>query len=274
MVGMMQLSPGEYFGQPLWERSLPGLRLVLSAYQPCHTQPWHRHLHPTFFLLLTGDHCDHTKQQTHNQAVYTFVYHPTTIDHASELGHRPARGLNIEYTPEWLSGHQLAEGDLGTYRTLDTAQARLSALRLLATAFQNGPRAEADLEMQAFELLTPLVPDLSPPAILPHWFGRAKDFLHARFRDSISLRDVATEAGVHPVYLARVFRRTQGCNVSEYLRILRLSEAARLVMEGAPLAQAAYAAGFADQAHFSRCCSTAFGFSPREIFSARLAFRS
>jgi AraC-like DNA-binding protein len=271
---MLQLGPSEFFGQALWERSLPGLRLALSHYQPCHTQPWHRHLHPTFFLLLTGDHRDHTRQQIYHQAPYTLVFHPTTTGHAGELGHRPVRGLNIEFTPEWLAKHQLSESDLGTYHTLGSTRARLIALRFLATAFQAGARVDAELEMQAFELLGPVMSCRTDKPAAPRWLERADEFLQASFRDSISLRDVAREAHVHPVYLARVFRRTHGSSVSEHLRALRLNEAARLVMEGAPLAHAAYAAGFADQAHFSRCCSSIFGFSPKELRWARQAFRT
>jgi AraC family transcriptional regulator len=93
--------------------------------------------------------------------------------------------------------------------------------------------------------------------------------LRARFRESVGLRHVAREAGVHPVYLARVFRRRHGCSVGEYLRVLRLVEAGRLVLEGAALAQAAHEAGFADQAHFSRCFSGAFGFTPKGLRPAR-----
>src|SRR5262249_53594706 len=77
---------------------------------------------------------------------------------------------------------------------------------------------------------------------------------------------VAETAGVHPVYCARVFRRCRGLTVSAYLRALRLAEAARLVLEkGWPLAEAAYGAGFADQAHFCRCCSHFLGRSPKSF---------
>jgi AraC-like DNA-binding protein len=266
----MRLNPGEYLGETLWERAIPGLRLTLSAYQPCCAQPWHRHTYPTFFLLLAGDHSDHTRQNVHRQSEFTFVFHPATTEHAGELGPGPTRGLNIEYQTSWLERHQLAERDLHEYRTLQSAHVRLIALRLLATAFQpGGKRVDADLETQAFELLVPLISRTATEARMPGWFSKAEDFMQASFRDPISLRDVADEVGVHPVYLARVFRRVRRCTVSEYLRMLRLTEAGRLVLQGASLAQAAYAAGFADQAHFSRCCSATLGFSPKGFFPAR-----
>jgi AraC-like DNA-binding protein len=57
-------------------------------------------------------------------------------------------------------------------------------------------------------------------------------------RREVKHRDVAHEACVHPIYLARIFRRRHRCSASEHLRTLRLIEAAHLVMQGAPLAHA------------------------------------
>jgi AraC family transcriptional regulator len=271
--GHDQTQPGEYFGDTIWERTLSGLRLTLSTYEPCRTQPWHRHVHPTFFLLLAGSHRDHTKRGTHNQAPYTLVFHPSSTAHAGELGRGKVRGLNIEYEPRWLLRHHLAESDLRDYRAFHSALARLVSLRFLATAFQRAARVEAELEMLAFELLLPLVQGETRDKSVPRWFPRVESFLDAHFRDSISLRDVAREAGIHPVYLARVFRRVKGSNLSEHLRSLRLAEAAHLVLQGESLASAAHAAGFADQAHFCRSCATAFGFSPKGLWPARQALQ-
>jgi AraC family transcriptional regulator len=269
----MRLGPGEYFGKTVWERRSGGLILTLSVYRPGWVQPWHCHANPTFFLLLEGDHRDHSRHSGFTQPAFSLVYHPTTLAHAAEQGPRGMRGLNIEYEPGWLDSHGLREGDLGGYRLLDSAQARLAALRFLVTAFQPGDRAETDLQTQALEFLEP---PAAPPATgpCPRWLRTAEDFLRARFRESVGLRHVAREAGVHPVYLARVFRRRHRCSVSEYLRALRLEEAGRLVLQGASLAQAACAAGFADQAHFSRCFSAAFGLTPKGLWPARASFQS
>jgi AraC-like DNA-binding protein len=42
-----------------------------------------------------------------------------------------------------------------------------------------------------------------------------------------------------------------------------MEAAQQIVQNGCSLAQAAMMAGFADQAHFSRRCRRAFGFSPK-----------
>jgi len=270
----MRLRPGEYFGKTVWERRTNGLLLTLSVYEPERTMPWHCHANPTFIVLLAGEYRDHSRHGGFDQPAFSLIYHPTTNAHAGELGPRGMRGLNIEYEPRWLERHGLHESDLGNYRPLDSARARMAALRLLTTAFQSGDPVEADLETQGLELLAPLVTQPAWPAgeAARPWLQRAEDFLRARFREAISLRDLAQEAGVHPVYLARVFRRQHGCSVSEYLRALRLAEAGRLVLEGACLAQAACAAGFSDQPHFSRSFARELGCTPKTLWPVRHSF--
>jgi AraC-like DNA-binding protein len=89
----------------------------------------------------------------------------------------------------------------------------------------------------------------------------------------VRLRDVAAEVGVHPVYCARAFRRATGCTVSAYVQRLRLLGAGRRILdEGRPLAEAALGAGFADQAHFTRTCSRALGFTPGRLRRVRQAW--
>jgi AraC family transcriptional regulator len=270
------MSAGEFFGRTAWVRRSGGLILTLSVYPSGRIQPRHCHVNTTLFLLLAGDHRDHSGHHHFDQPLLSLVYHPTTYVHASEYGSRGMSGLNIEYETDWLERNELSERDLGECRLLDSAQAGLAGLRLLVNAIRPGDRDEADLEGQALELLEPLMsrPARSDSGPAPWWLRTAEAFLREHFRESISLRHVAREAGVHPVYLARVFRQQHGCPVSKYLQMLRLVEAGRLVMQGATLAQAAQGAGFADQPHFSRCFGYTFGLPPKSLWPTRTLLQS
>jgi AraC family transcriptional regulator len=264
----MRLGPSEFFGRTIREHRRAGLLLSLSRYPPGLSQPWHTHANPTLFLLLCGQKCDRSPRQNHDQPPLTFVFHPTSEAHAVEVGPGGTLGLNIECSDSWLARHGLRERDLGGYRTLNSVWYRLRALELLSLAFRPERGAEAELETCLFELLELLVPAgrAAGPAPAPGWLRRGEEFLHDQFRSPITLRAVAREAYVHPVYFARVFRRRHGCSVSAYIRALRLAEAGRLIVQQRrPLAEAACAAGFFDQPHFSRCFSRQFGFSPKVL---------
>jgi AraC family transcriptional regulator len=97
----------------------------------------------------------------------------------------------------------------------------------------------------------------------PGWLVRARELLHDRSQDELTMAAIAAEAGVHPVYLARVFRRFFGETPAEYVRRCRVERAAQLVRGSArPLAEIAVGCGFVDQSHFTRAFGRTFGTSP------------
>jgi AraC family transcriptional regulator len=59
----------------------------------------------------------------------------------------------------------------------------------------------------------------------PRWLREAKDLIHEHFAAGISLINISTLVGVHPTYLARMFRKYYGCTVSDYVQRLRLDQA-------------------------------------------------
>lgn len=99
----------------------------------------------------------------------------------------------------------------------------------------------------------------------PAWLLRARAFVDRHFAERVLLATVAAMVGVHPVHLARSFRRTYNTTFSGYVRELRLEYArVQLVSTGAPLGEIALASGFCDQSHFCRTFKRATGLSPAE----------
>jgi AraC family transcriptional regulator len=92
--------------------------------------------------------------------------------------------------------------------------------------------------------------------------AEVRDLLHERAPAAASLSDLAAAAGVHPVHLARSFRREYGVSVGDYARRLRLEWAAAELAGDAPLAEIAAGAGFADQSHFTRSFRRYAGTTP------------
>ena len=104
------------------------------------------------------------------------------------------------------------------------------------------------------------------PVRLPSWLTDARDVLHDRFNDSVSLIEIANIVGVHPTHLARTFKKHYRTTVGEYVRRLRLDWATRQLSETEDsISDIASAAGFYDQSHFSHLFKQHTGFTPAEF---------
>jgi AraC family transcriptional regulator len=86
----------------------------------------------------------------------------------------------------------------------------------------------------------------------PPWLERAREILADEWRRTPALAELAQQVDVHPVYLARAFRRRYGCSPGAYLRHCRMERAIDLLDDHRlSVAEVAATCGFVDQAHFS-----------------------
>jgi AraC family transcriptional regulator len=83
-------------------------------------------------------------------------------------------------------------------------------------------------------------------------------------QESLTLEVLARETGLSPYHFLRVFERITGVTPHQYVRRLRLREAAtRLATEPTKVLDIALDSGFADVSNFNRAFRTEFEVSPR-----------
>ncbi|WP_246075060.1 AraC family transcriptional regulator [Nonomuraea terrae] len=92
--------------------------------------------------------------------------------------------------------------------------------------------------------------------------GQARQVLHDRLTDDLTVDDLAHAAGASRYAVYRAFRSEYGLSPSDYQRQLRLRTARDLIAAGTPISEAAAATGFADQAHLTRWFTRCFGLTP------------
>ena len=104
---------------------------------------------------------------------------------------------------------------------------------------------------------------LAPPRnlVLDPRIARALDWLvSASASDAIA--QAAAMCGVSDSRLRTLARESLGTSLSQWIAWRKLEGSGRAMLAGAPLAEAAYAGGFADQAHFTRTMRKVFGITP------------
>jgi AraC-like DNA-binding protein len=82
---------------------------------------------------------------------------------------------------------------------------------------------------------------------------------------AITLAAFAEAVGVTRFQVVRDVKRETGLTPGAFVRTLRLRLAARLIEDGQALAEAAAAAGFADQSHLTRAFRAVHGFTPKAL---------
>ncbi|PDT32315.1 AraC family transcriptional regulator [Rhizobium sp. L9] len=120
------------------------------------------------------------------------------------------------------------------------------------------------------ELLLQLVADVMREGggseerpLVPSSIRAARDLIDDDPLAAVSLADLSRESGLSRFQLLRGFARATGLTPHAYLVQARIHLARRLIAEGTPLAEAAFASGFADQSHMTRVFVRKYGLSPR-----------
>lgn len=88
-------------------------------------------------------------------------------------------------------------------------------------------------------------------------------YVEEHFREPLTTASVSKEFGYEKAYFCRRFKEATGLTLTNYVRILRLENARRLLKEpGMTVASVAAANGFPDQNYFSRCFKAHYGKTP------------
>lgn len=91
---------------------------------------------------------------------------------------------------------------------------------------------------------------------------RIRDCLLDRITETVAMADLEREFGMSRYAISRGFRRAFGVAPHRFVILRRLERAMDLIRGGTPLAEAAHAAGFADQSHLTRRFRAAHGMTP------------
>ena len=255
------LQHGEFFGTHEHRREVAGFSLSIAAADPSRVVARHTHEDAHFILLLDGHYLSSARGAGHLNAEPALIYNPPGTTHQDTFPDSRGRFVGVSVSAaRFAEASQLAAPGEAATRLWDP-RALEAAHRLASSIAHDG--SALGLEALCLELVGAFGRAQAVERRPPRWLIRAREVLHDRARDELTMTAIAGEVGVHPVYLARVFRRFFGCTPAEYVRRCRVERAAMLVRDTAqPLVEIAVACGFVDQSHFTRAFARTFATSP------------
>jgi AraC family transcriptional regulator len=256
-------------GKKLRTVNAAGFVLTETTHQPNHKLRRHKHELTNIAFTLNGSFSEILDRRRFECGSQSLVIKPAGEAHANEYGRSVVRCFLIELQSQRLESlHPLSN----VLNRVD--HVRGAMLSMLALRISKEMRVMDTASLLAIEgLLLELIAELSRHSLVserkvPRWLIRAKEILHEHSSETISLSEVAKTVDIHPVHLAREFRKFYGCTLGEYLRGLRIQCACRkLSTSEMPLVEIALGSGFSHQAHFCRLFKRHIGMTPTEFRS-------
>ncbi len=274
-MNMLKLKAGKFPTEVLNTETVADLVLSETYYKPGQMIENHSHRQAGFIIILHGEFVEIHEKRIRACKSSDVIFRPADQLHADHFERTSTRCLNMQFGSNWLSRLERITGD-----HLSGDPTYFSG----GVIFQLGQKLYGEFRM--IDLDSPLIMEglalemigeanrllIKEESGTPVWLKKVKERLHDHFPEPLSVQQLAIEAGVHPIYLHRAFRKHYNQSIGEYLRTLRMQFCCtQLASTNVPLADISAAAGFCDQGHFSRVFKRLCGMTPlayRRFFRA------
>jgi AraC family transcriptional regulator len=269
-MGFMKHLSGSLYGDILGNTSIAGFTLTETAYVRSLKLPKHSHEQAYFCFVLGGSFTEVYGEHSRSGRPSTLIFHPAGEIHSDHF-HTTSRCFNIQMNTRWLERAQQPSRTIDTPADFCGGQLANLAARLYREFRQLDEFSGLAVEGLALEIMAEAsrCSLKEPGRTPPHWLAQVRDILHEQLGERPTLVTLAESVDVHPVHLAREFRRFYRCTIGEYVRQSRIEFACRQISTSdASLSDIALAAGFFDHSHFARTFKTHMGMTPNQYRTA------
>lgn len=253
--------------EPAGPVMVPGFTVTAGVHGAGSSLPRHEHSRPTLCCVIHGRFTEYVPGHAMDCTTGTVKITPAAEPHWNRFAACETRGLMIEIDPDRFVDRPTVARALVSPLKLDGGEfAGLARAVLRESAMADDAGAVA-LEGTLLELIAGVAREAAPRAepARPRWVSDARDIIREACNERLTLSAVAARVDVHPVTLARGFRRHFGRTVGEELRLARVERAARMLADSEePLSRIALEAGFYDQSHFANTFRRLTGVTPGE----------
>lgn len=242
-----------------------GLNLSETHYPARLRMPAHSHDPAALSFVLAGGYAEKTGARERECTPLSLVFHPRGESHSVVFHQAGVRIFRVELGEQWPTRLQHFLPMFDEPAEFNGGVLAFLMMRLYGEIQRDDCWSALSAEGLMLEVMAELgrATEVLNAAARPHWIEEVREILSSRLAATPSLADLAASVNVHPVHLAREFRKRLGCTIGEYVRRLRIEQAcAALTTSNAPMSDIALAAGFYDQSHFSNTFKKLTGLTP------------
>jgi len=264
---MLNLKAGKFPTDVLHSRTVADLVFAETSYRSGQVIENHSHKQAGFIIILQGEFLEIHEGRNRACKSSDVIFRPADQLHADHFENTPTRCFNLQFGSDWLSKLEritdgLILGDPTYFSGGVLFQLGLKLYREFRMPDVDSPLIMEGLALEMIGAANRLLIQKERSGA-PPWIKKVRERLHAHFAEQLSIQLLAMEAGVHPIYLHRAFRKHYSQSIGEYLRTLRIQFCcAQLASTDVPLADISAVAGFYDQSHFSRIFKRMCGLTP------------
>ncbi len=209
----------------------------------------HSHDYSNITVVLGGRIDEATDLGAYSATSGSVVMKGAGREHEDAVGRAGARTLSIRFRDESPVGPN-------AWSWCDAPRVVRCALAVHA--------ATSDREVEwAVATLVVALGDRPVAAARPEWIDALVAQLEQSYERRICLDSVARRTGMHPIYVARTFRRFTGMSMGEFVAAIRLRHARHaLATTSRSIFGIAAETGFADASHLCRTFASVLGVTP------------
>ncbi len=96
-------------------------------------------------------------------------------------------------------------------------------------------------------------------------FKKVTEYIDSNIQEDLNLESVANNFNLSPYYFSRSFKESMGCNLIDYINIVRIKKAKELLKKNEmSIKEIGYTVGYSDPNYFSKVFKKYEGYSPKE----------
>ncbi|MDV4151851.1 response regulator [Clostridium sp. AL.422] len=96
-------------------------------------------------------------------------------------------------------------------------------------------------------------------------FNKVKEYIINNIKEDLNLEDIANTFNLSPYYFSRSFKEAMGCNLTDYINLVRIKNAKELLKKNEmSIKEIGYTVGYSDPNYFSKVFKKYEGYSPKE----------